>query len=35
MAGRAIVHGRARAGVRAPDVTVVVYMSGGPPRMYI
>ena len=33
MAGLAIVHGRARAGVRAPEVTVEVYMSGGLPRM--
>lgn len=35
MAGLAIVHGRARAGVRAPEVTVEVYMSGGLPRMSI
>ena len=33
MPGLAIVHGRARAGVRAPEVTVEVYMSGGLPRM--
>ena len=33
MAGLAIVHGRARAGVRAPEVTIEVYMSGGLPRM--
>ena len=33
MAGLAIVHGRARTGVRAPEVTVEVYMSGGLPRM--
>ncbi len=31
--GLALVHGRARVGVRAPPVTVEVYLTGGLPRM--
>lgn len=33
--GLALVHSRARAGVRAPAVTVEVHLSGGLPRMHI
>ncbi|MCW5580950.1 MAG: ATP-binding protein, partial [Luteimonas sp.] len=33
--GLALVHGRARAGVRAPAVKVEVYLAGGLPRMNI
>ncbi|MGV8931673.1 MAG: YifB family Mg chelatase-like AAA ATPase [Luteimonas sp.] len=33
--GIALVHGRARAGVRAPAVTIEVYLAGGLPRMSI
>lgn len=33
--GLALVHSRARAGVRAPPVTVEVHLSGGLPRMHI
>jgi magnesium chelatase family protein len=33
--GIALVHGRARAGVRAPAVRVEVYLAGGLPRMSI
>ncbi|MDN5781036.1 MAG: ATP-dependent protease, partial [Luteimonas sp.] len=29
----ALVHGRARAGVHAPEVLVEVYLAGGLPRM--
>lgn len=31
----ALVHGRARAGVRAPAIQVEVYLAGGLPRMNI
>ena len=33
--GLALVHGRARAGVRAPAIQVEVYLAGGLPRMNI
>ena len=33
--GLALVHSRARAGVRAPAVTVEVHLAGGLPRMNI
>ena len=33
--GLALVHGRARAGVRAPAVTIEVHLSGGLPRMHV
>ncbi|HLT44237.1 MAG TPA: magnesium chelatase domain-containing protein, partial [Luteimonas sp.] len=29
----ALVHGRARAGVHAPEVRIEVYLAGGLPRM--